>query len=529
MQRLPLALRIMRRRTRGGPPAGYDVVRDPAIEVPGGDGTLLRTDHYAPVTDEPCPTILIRCPYGRGFPWNLLYGVRLAEQGFHVVLQSTRGTGGSTGEFDMWLHERDDGQMAVEWLRKQEWFSGDLATVGPSYMGYVQWMLALDPPPEWRSAVLQVPVHNPYGGFWGRGAFGLEMALVGGLAMFTQSQGALGFLRASLRLARRLSYVTRAVPLIETYRKAFDGRRPQFEGWLTHPDAGDPFWAEGDVGAVADTLEVPVSLTTGWHDLCLDQTLEQYERLCRAGRPPRLLIGPWTHTSALEEGWSELFGEALRHLRGEPPASPVRVHFGGVDEWRDLPAWPPAARTDRWHPGDGTLTREPGTGSTTFTYDPADPTPSIGGQMQSRTAGAVDNRKLESRPDVLTFTSEPLTEPLEIAGPVDAEMEVTTTAASADVFVRLCDVDPGGRSVNLCDGLARFTGTGTVAVAMGATAHRFRPGHRIRLQVSGGAHPRFARNYGTGEPLATATRLVSGQTTVGHRSILHLPVVSSAR
>ena len=525
MRQLPILLRMTQRRG-SGPPAPYEVVWEPGLRVPAPRGVELVTDHYAPAGLGPGPSVVIRSPYGRGFPWNRLFGVRLAEHGFHVVLQSTRGTGGSGGAFHFWRNERDDNLATVAWLRRQEWFDGTFRTAGPSYFGYVQWVLAADPPPEWTAAVIQVATHQAYEAFWPRGVFALELGLIGATTMADRPPGADGYARAVLRLAMRLKQVTRRVPLIESYRRAFDGRRPHFEDWLTHPDRDDPYWSGNDAGAAAGTLDVPVSLTTGWHDLALDQTLVQYARLRRAGRTPPLLIGPWTHTSPFDKGWSEVFPAMLRDLRGETPVLPVRVHVGGADEWRDLPDWPPPATPAVWHPGDGgTLGREPGGGATTFTYDPRDPTPSIGGRLQSRTAGAVDNRRLEARADVLTFTSAPLAAPVEIAGSVCADLAVTTTAASADLFVRLCDVDPRGRSVNVCDGLTRFGADGPVRVDLSHTAHRFRAGHRIRLQVSGGAHPRFTRNYGTGEPVATATRMVPARTTVHHRSSLHLPVV----
>jgi putative CocE/NonD family hydrolase len=245
----------------------------------------------------------------------------------------------------------------------------------------------------------------------------------------------------------------------------------------------------------------------------------------RAGHDPALLIGRWTHTSVYDRGWPELFGQAVGRMRGAEPPARVRVHVGGADEWREFSEWPPAAATPRtFHLGPGTLGAGPGTGATTFHYDPADPTPSIGGPLQSNTKGPRDNATLEKRADVRTFTTEPLTAPIEVFGPVRAEFTASATAASADLFARLCDVDTGGRSVNVCDGLARIR-DGRTIVAMSSTAHRFRAGHRIRLQVSGGAHPRFARNYGTGEPIATATRMVATDTTVGHTSALILPVV----
>ena len=160
--------------------------------------------------------------------------------------------------------------------------------------------------------------------------------------------------------------------------------------------------------------------------------------------------------------------------------------------------------------------------SWTFRYDPADPTPSIGGALQSPTQGTRDNAPLERRADVRTFTGPALTEAVEVMGPVHAEFGATTTAASGDLFARLCDVDPSGKSINLCDGLARIA-DGRTVVEMGSAAHRFRAGHRIRLLIAGGAHPRFLRNYGTGEPPARATRLVATDTTVTHDSVLVLP------
>jgi putative CocE/NonD family hydrolase len=523
MERLPALLRMMRRRSRKGPPARYDVTWEPAIAVLAADGSPLRTDHYAPVTDEPVDTLLVRCPYGRGFPWNYLFGVLFAEQGLHVVVQSTRGTGGSGGEFHTWRNEPADGQAAVEWLRKQEWFQGALHTIGPSYLGYVQWALALDPPPEWRSATIQVAVPD-FRDLWRGGVFALEMWLVAGVGLFDRDRGTLGYLRAILRLARHHRYAERAVPLIDVYPSAVGGRRAELEEWMTHPDRDDPFWTGSDIRPAADRMTVPTSLATGWFDLALDQTIAQYARMRRAGHDPDLLIGPWTHTSALDRGWPELFEQALTRIRGGEPASRVRVHVGGLGEWRDLPEWPPPSTPTTFHLGPGTLGAEPGAGATTFRYDPADPTPSIGGPLQSRTQGPRDNAGLEKRADVRTFTTEPLGAPLEILGPVRAEFDASSTAASADLFARLCDVDERGRSVNVCDGLARIT-AGRTTVEMSSAAHQFQPGHRIRLQVSGGAHPRFARNYGTGEPLATATRLVATDTTVLHSSALVLPVV----
>ena len=199
---------------------------------------------------------------------------------------------------------------------------------------------------------------------------------------------------------------------------------------------------------------------------------------------------------------------------------------------------PPGAAEQRWYLGpQGSLgTAEPAAdvAAAGFRYDPADPTPSPGGAIMATNAGSRDNGDVERRLDVLVFSSAPLDEPVEVIGEVAAEVSVTRDNPFADLFVRLCDVDPRGRSHNVCDGIVRLTEadplTGTVRVSLLGTAHRFGRGHRIRLQVAGGAHPRFARNPGTGQVDATAADLVPTQYDIGldaaHPSVLLLPVAA---
>ncbi|MFF4700411.1 CocE/NonD family hydrolase [Streptomyces chattanoogensis] len=557
----PLLSRAMRRTFRGLPPKLHDVGYEPGLAVPGADGSTLLTDHYFPLSEGDFPTLMVRSSYGRGFPWSPLYGVLFAEQGFHVVLQSCRGTGGSGGEPDLWRHEAADGQATVAWLRRQSWFSGALGTIGASYLGYVQWALAQDPPPELRAMVVHVGLHDMHGYFYPAGTFALENALASTAGLTHQHRGLPSFVRAVLRLQRHARKIARTLPLGEAYVPGLGGRVPFLDAAMAHPDPQDPHWAGVDMGPAADRLTVPTSLVTGWMDVALDQTLQQYARLRRAGCDTALLIGPWTHNSALQEGWPDVFAESLAWLRAHLCDDPsglrgtrVRVHLGGRgirhDPWRSLADWPPVTTGHRWYldGGDALSTRAPETAAPplSFRYDPSDPTPSIGGPLLSPKAGHQDNAVLEARDDVLTFTTAPLTEPVRILGPVSAELRVGTDTGRADVFVRLCDVDDRGRSTNVCDGLRRLdptdgpdatagsdvtdhadttrTAPAAVTVAMSSTAYHFPAGHRIRLQVSGGAHPRFARNTGTGEPLPTATRLRPAEVTLHHPSALVLPV-----
>ncbi|MFI2764055.1 CocE/NonD family hydrolase [Streptomyces echinatus] len=529
---------MMRATWRGLPAKRYEVGWEPGLVVPAADGSPLITDHYFPRAEGDFPTLLVRSPYGRGLPWSPQYGLLFAEQGFHVVLQSCRGTGGSGGVFDLWRNEAADGRATVAWLRRQPWFTGTLGTVGPSYLGYVQWALALDPPPELKAMVVQVGLHDPYALFHAEGALRLENVLAVGLGMTYQHQGMAPFLRATLRLQRRLREATTARPLRGAYAAALGGELPWLDDVMTHPDAEDPYWRGASTAKAAERLRVPTALITGWHDALADQTFEQYQRLSRADCDTALLVGPWTHTSALQQGWPEVFAESLAWLRAHLHAdtsglrpTKVRVHTGGEDAWRHLPDWPPALTGTSWYPApDGHLTRQAPTDSAplaSFRYDPADPTPSLGGPLLSRTAGPRDNGTLEARDDVLTFTGPPLTEAVDVLGPVSARLTVSTDTGYADVFTRLCDVDEQGRSVNVCDGLGRIRATGhassQVTVAMSATAHRFAAGHRIRWQISGGAHPRYARHPGTGDPRVDAITFAPVHITLHTGSTLILP------
>jgi uncharacterized protein len=216
----------------------------------------------------------------------------------------------------------------------------------------------------------------------------------------------------------------------------------------------------------------------------------------------------------------------LAHARGAepPPRAPVRLYVMGEDVWRDFPSWPPPGYPPtRFHlqPGGALADSAPAQSDPDrYRYDPADPTPAVGGvRMVARGGGRVDNAALEARPDVLTYTTAPLEADVEVVGDVSAQIWFGSSLPYADVFVRLCDVAPSGKSWNACDGLTSVTGADQVScvtVTMWPTAYRFKRGHRIRVQVSSGAFPRYARNLGTGEQRVTATRLVAAGQTVYH-------------
>jgi uncharacterized protein len=547
------------------PPQRNFVAVERNVQVPMSDGTVLLADHYLPITSRPAATVLARCPYGRRGPFGLLDGRLIAERGFHVLLQSCRGTFGSGGRFEPMRYEISDGQDTVAWLRSQSWFDGRLVTFGPSYLGFVQWALAMDPPPELVAAVVQVGPHDFSRTAYRNGVFDLYNYL--SWCDLIAHQERVNVITGTVRTVtanRRLRPALDRMPVSAGARDLLGTAAGRFETWLEHPRPTDPFWAPLQCGAALERISVPTLLVGGWQDLFIEQTLEQYRALAARAVTTRMIVGPWTHLDAAQA--RPAYAESLAWLdrfAGQDPEEPqpghtARIWVGGAREWREITDWPPAGVTpQRWYLGpDGTLgPGEPATraaikaadktvgkadstadasaaatAATTaganadveparFRYDPADPTPSVGGAIMALNAGVRDNRPVEQRSDVLLFSSEPLDRPVEVIGDVTAELHVTRDNPNADLFVRLCDVDPRGRSRNVCDGIVRLTDadplTGTVPVSLIGAAHRFGRGHRLRLQVAGGAHPRFARNPGNGQVDATADEFVATRYAVG--------------
>ena len=532
------------------PPQRNQVAVERDVQVPMSDGTVLLADHYLPVSVASAATVLVRCPYGRSGVFALQSAQIFAERGYHVLLQSIRGTFGSGGEFEPMRHEITDGQDTVGWLRQQSWFDGRLATYGPSYLGFVQWALAMDPPPELVAAIVHVGPHDFSRSAYRHGVFDLYNYVT--WSDLVAHQESIGMLRALARITTadwRLRPALNRLPVTAAYRDLL-GREPNWsERWLEHPQATDPFWTPLQCGAALERIKAPVLLVGGWHDLFIEQTLEQYRTLADRGVPTRMVVGPWAHldltsqgAAALTEslGWLDRYAAPGR--TGSRPAArpdhPVRIWVGGegAGEWREIPDWPPPGTgQQRWYLGTrgslGTAEPSPDVPAAGFRYDPADPTPSPGGAIMAVNAGSRDNRAVERRLDMLVFSSDPLDEPVEVIGEVAAELSVTRDNRYADLFVRLCDVDPRGRSRNVCDGIVRLTEaeplTGTTRVSLLGAAHRFGRGHRIRLQVAGGAHPRFARNPGNGQVDAATEDLVPTQYDIGldeaHPSVLLLP------
>jgi uncharacterized protein len=565
------------------------VVAEHNTALPARDGTLLRADIYRPAGGGPFPALLVRTPYGE--PAIRTSPVLPAlDAGFAVVLQYCRGTGTSDGEFTPFENEAADGADVIEWCARQDWCDGRVGMWGSSYVGMVQFAAAVQAPPALKCLLPIVTPADYYGGLaYRQGAFQLGQ-LLGWYTM--KSAQTVGYRAAAGEdvSADRAALMAHTLGLAGAYRHlpardmpAVSRILPAWQRWLDH-ERLDEYWRELSYGARRDRITTPALHVAGWFDLFLGGTLDNYTTLRRtaasahARRHQALIVGPWTHSdqtglagelhfgglaSALAIGLEQLQVGFLRTYiddqERERGSLRVKLFVMGDNVWRDEDDWP-LARTlwTRWylHPG-GTLSTAapaPGAGTSRFTHDPADPVPTVGGPVLmppgpdgdvSWLGGPRDQRGVEARPDVLSFTSDVLAEDLEVTGPLTVTLHAATSAADTDFTAKLVDVWPDGRAMGIADGIVRARyrdGTGqpdpitpgqiySYDIDLIATSQVFKAGHRVRVDVASSNFPCFDRNPGNGAAAATATAkdfVIAEQTIchdAAHPSYITLPVI----
>lgn len=513
-------------RAIGLPGRGVEIVIQRDIAVPMPDGVVLLGDHYRPAgKGGPLPVVLIRSPYGRAGIAGAVFAAPLARRGFQVFIQSTRGTFGSGGQFRPFLHEQTDGLSTVAWLRAQPWCDGRVSMTGASYLGHTQWAIAPYVDPPLQSISLNVTAAKITSAFYEHYAPGLRNALTWSGQIGRQERSHLPLLPNPVLLART-KRALRKLPLQAADVDVAGAPVAFWRDFVDHAAPGDDFWAAADHDRADLARLPPVNMVTGWWDLFLPEQLRDFAAIRASGITARITVGPWLHG---EPGEFRAIGRQDvdwldHHLNGAAPptGAPVRLFLQQAGTWLELDQWPPdATATSRYLRAAGDLTAEPELGPASprvFVYDPADPTPTAGGPVLSPPGKQVNNAAIEARPDVLTFTSEPMTADQDVVGPVSARIFVRTDQEHADLFVRLCDVDQKSVSRNVVDGIRRLSpetvpasdvhlgddGVKVIDVELFPTAYRVLAGHRLRLQVCGGAFPRYARNFGTGEPFSAA-------------------------
>ncbi len=546
---MSVASEVLARLMRLPRPQTLDVVREADLAAEMDDGAGLLADRWVAraARSRPQPTVLVRSPYGRAQLIGVIFGRLLAERGLQVVIQSVRGTFGSEGTFSP-FDERADGLATLRWLRAQPWHSGPIGMIGPSYLGLVQWAVAADNSEDLAGLSIQFSASEFHGQAYAGGSISLETSAAW-LAIVAAQERRFAPI-AIARTLRRLPSLLLEVPLTDLDELATGAQVTWFREALASPRRDDPYWASRDYAAGLASIGSHIQLLGGWYDIFLPWMLDDFDTLRSAGRPAQLTIGPWTHTApgGMAAGMREGLAWLRAHLLGDDQLvrrAAVRVFITGERTgggWRELADWPPPGTTERrlWLKADQRLEPEAPTETSKsadrYRYDPSDPTPSLGGPVLLAREAVLDNRPLEARPDVMTYTTAPLPETVEAIGPTSVELHVRASSPYFDLFARVCDVDRNDASWNVCDALARVSpdrfepladGAWRVAFRLWPLGHRFAAGHRIRLQVSSGAHPRYARNPGTGEDSITATALRPVEVEIlrdeAHPSHLTLP------
>jgi uncharacterized protein len=554
------------------------------------DGTTLVADVYRPggeASEGEYPVLLTRLPYGKDLPIATGYmsPVKAAEHHYIVVVQDVRGRFGSKGEWSPSVNEFEDGYDAVEWAAKLPGSNGTVGMYGASYFGMTQWQAAIMRPPSLRSLVPGITWGNYLNGEQYRGGV-RELGLwlywcEAGLALdslfrkYRNTPEKLEkLLPAQIDVIDHLPEHYETLPLKDLPDPG--GVVPYMYRALEHGIASS-IWEYLNIDGRYDNVEVPTLHIGCWYDVFLGETLRQYEAMKelaaeRGTRPPRLLIGPWSHGTTFPKMVGGLdFGLASSglflnckgdvtdyHLRwfdatlkGDEGAlekdPPVEVFVMGENRWRGYKEWPvPGSREERWHlHAGGVLSREEPEGGppNEYDYDPKEPVPTIGGALlmpEVYEAGPVDQRPIEDRSDVLVYTSEELAENYTAIGPVYATLYAASSAPDTDFVARLVDVYPDGRAMVVTDGIIRasaresYPAPGTIKPAqptliepgevyeyvidLWASGITFLEGHRLRVEITSSSFPRWDRNLNTGEDTKDSAR-----SEVAHQRVFHDP------
>jgi putative CocE/NonD family hydrolase len=553
--------------------ARYEVIVERDVMVPMRDGTRLAIDIYRPDAEGSFPALVERTPYDKTRSSEIRAGAHsfFAERGYAFLVQDVRGRYASEGDFypfrDAGWGARRDGFDTVQWIADQPWSNGTVGVVGGSHTGQTAYMLAPTQPPALAAMFVRESASDLHKHWiWRGGAFehGFVTAWVGR----TFAADLIERTYSGDRRTNALAGVQRFLDQEDTYFWYLPVERfPPFRDlpelsfysdWLAHPADG-PYWWRQNVSLNHHLFTVPVAHLGGWYDIFLQGTLENYLGLkARAATAlardnQKLVIGPWVH-GPTNVGVAEVgamtfpgadsvqyndvrlrwFDHWLRGIdNGVADAPPVLIYVMGDNEWRQESEWP-LARTAYtkfyFHAGpsgtidslnDGTLSRaSPGEDEqpATFRYDPSRPVPTLGGNTLFIASGPQDHRGADALS--LTYTSEILPEDLEVTGPVTAVLYATSTAVDTDWTVRLSEVYPDGRAINIVDGILRARYRDSAAeptliepgkitrydVDLWATSNVFQAGNRLRVSVHSSNFPRWSRNLNVAETPETAIK-----------------------
>jgi uncharacterized protein len=498
------------------------------------DGVKLATSIYLPPGDGPFPVVLTRTPYGKDAMYGPGAHKLFLDKGYVRVAQDVRGKGKSEGKYVAFGDDMLDGYDTIEWIAKQPWSNGKVGMYGPSAMGITQNLAAIANPPHLVTCFVQVAPSSSF----------RYSTYPGGIFLKDLNEGWLKMMGAPPADVPR--------PTIRTYD---DDARAR------------------DLRAQAAHINIPMYNVGGWYDIFLQGSIDSFLALQGDGGPKargnqKLMMGAFGHGAMkgdlkypAEAGnlsggdpiqWFDYWMKGIDNGVMKEPAVRFYVMGDTMDksapgnQWRTSASWPPQSTATSFYltPAHGLASSKPsGKGTLSYVYDPRNPTPAVGGNNLIMDRGPMDQRKVTDRADVVKFTTEPLKAPLEITGPLSAELAISTDVEDTDFIVKLIDVYPNGYEALVIDEGTRLrfaidpkgatkakkNKVYNVKVDLWSTALVFNTGHKIEVVVQSSNDPRFEPHSNTWEPVKNYDQAVKATNTIvlDGRSRLVLPVTKT--
>ena len=542
-----------------------------SVRVDMRDGVQLNTDIYLPEGSGPWPTILIRNPYNMMNTFKPI-NTMFARYGYAVVHQDVRGRFGSDGDWLPLLNERNDGLDTLDWLVKQPWQNGHISLFGGSYLSAVIWAVADRMPPEVKTIVPMIIGTDLREILYEKGMFRHEVFTFWAALMPDNSMDVLN--------AVDYQKAIRHFPPGGVDRRYLGGDLPWFREWQQSVSEPSRLWQLPEaqlLTQVAEMVDVPVLMVSGWYDLFSKAQIADFDRLDKR-HDHRILIGPWTHLLGLVGDGEMPFPEAGsivdhmdlvlnwldHHLRGASllPWGPVKYYAIGESAWHESESWPPPTQAmtlffrragQAWSCTGGLLTHAPGQAETSarYIYDPRNPVPSRGGEaglafVMAGWGGVPPSVRNQSgmceRSDVQTFLTPPLKQSLNIAGPVKVHLTVSSTAADTAFTAKLMEVDTRGRAYNIRSSITSLAYRNdspvplsydpgqkvNVTIDLWPIHWQVPAGHRLRIDLSSSDFPMYAAHANRAGPWANQASPVPAEQTIyfggGNDSRIEIPI-----
>jgi uncharacterized protein len=570
-----------------GAAGAAQVTVERGVPVSMRDGVVLYADIYRPAVAGRFPVLLERTPYDKAVDKEIDIGERAAAQGYVVIVQDVRGRFTSGGEWYPFRYESQDGYDTVEWAARLPYANGKVGMFGSSYVGATQMLAAIAHPPHLAGICPMFTPSNYHNGWvYLGGAF---------QQWFDQTWTSILAQNTAERYFKSITSTTKDVRVLPLSKyRVFHLEKPlqpsdltpkfapYFLDWLAHPSY-DSYWRPWSIEDHYPDIQVPSLTVAAWYDIFLGGSLRNYAGVRResgsetARKNQKLVItigghagsgrkigvvdfGPaaaaFDESDVTLEWYDYLFKGAMNRFA---TGRPVKIFVMGKNEWREEEEWPlRRAKSTTYYlhshgkanssAGEGTLSTESPAAepSDRYVYDPQNPAPTVGGPLccdDHQPPGPRDQQTVESRQDVLVYSTPPFATDTEVTGPVSAELYATTSAVDTDFTAKLVDVDEKGIARNLTEGIVRaryrngqvkseLLTPGRVyklSIDLWATSNVFLAGHKLRLEISSSNFPRFDRNLNVGESPEQLVTSVSATNTVlhdaDHPSALILPLV----